>query len=266
MHPMLNIAFHVARKAGNFIIKNYENKFYLKSNKKKENLFINNIGKKVKNLMIDIIHKYYPKHNILCKEFISDKKEEININTDDVQWIIDPFDSTLNFIKFFPHFSVSIAVLVKRKTEIAVVYDPIRNELFSATRGQGAQLNGYRLRCNMFNNINTTILVTGLFSNYHVDYINLLVKILKKYSDFRYTGSKSLDLSYVAAGRVDCFFDININKNNFICGNLLVSEAGGIFNYCCVNDNIPLNYVVAGNNRIVQNMHSLMQDYLKKNN
>lgn len=261
MHPMLNIAFHAARKAGNFMIKDYENQLYLKSSKKKENLFIKNIGKKAKNLMIDIIHKYYPKHNILSQEFVDNKQEDINTDTDNVQWIIDPFDSTINFIKCFPHFSVSIAVLFKRKTEIAVVYDPIRNELFSATRGQGAQLNGYRLRCNLFNNRGTTILVTGLFSKYTVDYINLLVKFLKQYSDFRYTGSKSLDLAYVAAGRVDCFFDININKNNFICGKLLVSEAGGIVTYCGINNNIHSNYIVAGNHRIVKTMLALIKDY-----
>lgn len=141
MHPMLTIAVRAARKAGNLIAKNYETPDAVEASQKGTNDFVTNVDRDAEHLIIDVIRKSYPQHSI-----VSEERGELIGEDRDVQWVIDPLDGTANFIKRFPHFSVSIAVRIKGRTEVAVVYDPMRNELFTATRGQGAQLNGYRLR------------------------------------------------------------------------------------------------------------------------
>lgn len=141
MHPMLTIAVRAARKAGNVIAKHYETPDAVEASQKGSNDFVTNVDKAAEAVIIDTIRKSYPQHTIITEE-----SGEHEGTDQDVQWVIDPLDGTTNFIKRLPHFSVSIAVRIKGRTEVAVVYDPMRNELFTATRGQGAQLNGYRLR------------------------------------------------------------------------------------------------------------------------
>ncbi len=138
MHPMLNIAVRAARKAGNLIAKHYETPDTVETSQKGSNDFVTNVDKAAEAIIIETIRKSYPQHTIITEESGEHAGEE-----QDVQWVIDPLDGTTNFVKRLPHFSVSIAVRIKGRTEVAVVYDPMRNELFTATRGQGAQLNGY---------------------------------------------------------------------------------------------------------------------------
>ena len=135
MHPMLNIAVRAARKAGNLIAKNYETPDAVEASQKGSNDFVTNVDKAAEAVIIDTIRKSYPQHTIITEE-----SGELEGTDQDVQWVIDPLDGTTNFIKRLPHFAVSIAVRIKGRTEVAVVYDPMRNELFTATRGQGAQL------------------------------------------------------------------------------------------------------------------------------
>jgi myo-inositol-1(or 4)-monophosphatase len=164
-------------------------------------------------MIIDVIRKSYPQHTI-----ISEECGELEGEDKDVQWIIDPLDGTSNFVKRFPHFAVSIAVRIKGRTEVAVVYDPMRNELFTATRGQGAQLNGYRLRGTNAKDLDGTILATGFpfkAKQHATPYINVIGKLFTQCADFRRTGSAALDLAYVAAGRVDGFFEIGAEAMGF---------------------------------------------------
>lgn len=156
MHPMLNIAVRAARKAGNLIAKNYETPDAVEASQKGSNDFVTNVDKAAEAVIIDTIRKSYPQHTIITEE-----SGELEGTDQDVQWVIDPLDGTTNFIKRLPHFAVSIAVRIKGRTEVAVVYDPMRNELFTATRGQGAQLNGYRLRGSTARDLDGTILATG---------------------------------------------------------------------------------------------------------
>ena len=153
MHPMLNIAVRAARKAGNLIAKNYETPDAVEASQKGSNDFVTNVDKAAEAVIIDTIRKSYPQHTIITEE-----SGELEGTDQDVQWVIDPLDGTTNFIKRLPHFAVSIAVRIKGRTEVAVVYDPMRNELFTATRGQGAQLNGYRLRGSTARDLDGTIL------------------------------------------------------------------------------------------------------------
>ena len=198
MHPMLNIAVRAARKAGNLIAKSYETPDAVEASQKGSNDFVTNVDRDAEHLIIETIRKSYPQHTI-----ISDECGELLGEDHDIQWVIDPLDGTTNFIKRLPHFSVSIAVRIKGRTEVAVVYDPMRNELYTATRGQGAQLNGYRLRTGQAKDLNGTILATGFpFKGKHhaATYIKMVDKLFTQCADFRRTGSAALDLAYVAAG------------------------------------------------------------------
>src|SRR5258708_7147422 len=130
MHPMLNIAVRAARKAGNLIAKNYETPDAVEASQKGSNDFVTNVDKAAEAVIIEKIHKSYPKQPIITK-----KSGKFEVTDQDVQWVIDPVDGTTNFIKRLPHFAVSIAVRIKGRPEVAVVYDLMRNELFTATRG-----------------------------------------------------------------------------------------------------------------------------------
>lgn len=263
MHPMLNIAVRAARKAGNLIARNYETPDAVETSQKGSNDFVTNVDKGAESLIVETIRASYPQHTIITEE-----SGELPGEDQDVQWVIDPLDGTTNFIKRLPHFAVSIAVRVKGRTEVAVVYDPMRNELFTATRGQGAQLNGYRLRGSNSRDLDGTILATGFpfKAKQHSDsYMKIVSKLFTRCADFRRTGSAALDLAYVAAGRVDGFFEIGLRPWDFAGGELLVREAGGLVcDFTGGHNYLTTGNIVAGNPRVVKNMLAEMRDELSE--
>jgi myo-inositol-1(or 4)-monophosphatase len=206
--------------------------------------------------------------SIAMQSIVSEERGELIGEDRDVQWVIDPLDGTANFIKRFPHFSVSIAVRIKGRTEVAVVYDPMRNELFTATRGQGAQLNGYRLRGTNAKDLDGTILATGFpfkVKQHATPYINIVGKLFTQCADFRRTGSAALDLAYVAAGRVDGFFEIGLKPWDFAAGELLVREAGGLVtDFVGGHNHFSSGNLVAGNPRVVKAMLATMREELSE--
>ncbi|MGK2888922.1 MAG: inositol-1-monophosphatase [Candidatus Malihini olakiniferum] len=253
MHPVLNIAARAARKSGNLIAKNYETPDAVEASQKGSNDFITNVDRDAERLIIEVIRKSYPQHTIIgeeCGELVGED--------DTVQWIIGPLDGTTNFVKRLPHFAVSIAVRIKGRTEVAVVYDPMRNELFTATRGQGAQLNGYRLRSGNARDLDGTILATGFpfkQKQHASSYINMVSALFTTCTDFRRTGSTALDLAYVAAGRVDGFFEIGLKPWNFAGGELMVREAGGVVtDFVGGHNYLSSGNLVAGNPRVVKSI------------
>mgnify|MGYP004703057569 FL=1 len=263
MHPMLNIAVRAARKAGNLIAKHYETPDAVEASQKGSNDFVTNVDREAERLIIEVIRKSYPQHTIITEE-----SGELEGEDKDVQWVIDPLDGTTNFIKRFPHFSVSIAVRVKGRTEVAVVYDPMRNELFSAARGQGAQLNGYRLRGSSARDLDGTILATGFpfkAKQHAAPFINVVAKLFTQCADFRRTGSAALDLAYVAAGRTDGYFEIGLKPWDFAAGELLVREAGGLVtDFTGGHGYISSGNIVAGNPRVVRAILASMRDELSE--
>ncbi|AOV96040.1 inositol monophosphatase [Edwardsiella hoshinae] len=261
MHPMLNIAVRAARKAGNLIAKSYETPDAVEASQKGSNDFVTNVDRDAEHLIIETIRKSYPKHTIIseeCGELLGEDHE--------IQWVIDPLDGTTNFVKRLPHFSVSIAVRIKGRTEVAVVYDPMRNELYTATRGQGAQLNGYRLRTGQAKDLNGTILATGFpfkVKHHAATYIKMIDKLFTQCADFRRTGSAALDLAYVAAGRVDGFFEIGLKPWDFAAGELLVREAGGLVtDFVGGHGYLASGNIVAGNPRVVKSLLGALRDEL----
>lgn len=255
---MLNIAIRAARKAGNLIAKHYD--IPIEASQKVNNDFVTHVDLEAGRLIIEVIRKYYPQHAILAEN-----SGELAGKDNDPQWIIDPLNGTTNFINRFPYFAVSIAVCIKGHTKIAVVYDPMRNELFTATRTQSAQLNGYRLRCGGARDLTGTILATGFplkQKQYTDNYIGLLSKLFIQCADFRNTGSAALDLAYVAAGRVDGCVEIGLSPWEVASGELLVREAGGLVtNFTGGHHNYLLSSnIVAGNPRVVKNILSTISN------
>jgi myo-inositol-1(or 4)-monophosphatase len=253
MHPMLNIAIRAARKAGNHIAKSLENTDKIESVQKGTNDFVTNIDKEAEALIIDTIKNSYPDHSIVAEESgLTEGKDS------DVQWIIDPLDGTTNFVRGIPHFSVSIAVRIKGKTEVACVYDPMLNELFTAQRGAGAQLNNARMRVKQLKDLQGTVLATGFpfkQKQHSESYFKIMSALFVECSDFRRTGSAALDLCYLAAGRVDGYFELGLKPWDMAAGELIAREAGAIVtDFAGGTDYMKSGNVVASSARGVKSM------------
>lgn len=241
MHPMLNIAVRAARSAGTVISRAFEESDKVEASLKGTNDFVTNIDRDAERAIIEVLRSSYPEHTI-----VSEEAGELEGTDSDYQWIVDPIDGTTNFLKGIPHFCVSIALRVKGKLDQAVIYDPIRNELFSASRGNGAQLNGRRLRVTKPKEIEGCIFATGFPFKYkhHTEaYMSMLGDIFADAADIRRGGSAALDLAYVAAGRIDGYWEIGLKPWDIAAGELIVKEAGGLV--CDFTGDH--NYFVSGN-------------------
>lgn len=223
--PIINIAVEAARSAGNIITRAMKRLDTIKIAEKSPNDFVTDVDQRAEKEIISIIKKAYPSHGILGEE-------GGEIEGDDYQWIIDPLDGTRNFIHGFPHFAISIAVTYKNKIEHGVIYDPVRQELFSASRGKGAKLNECRIRVSPRKHLEECLLGTG-FAYRYTNRENtvpgkILSSILPICGDIRRAGAATLDLAYVACGRLDGFWEIGLHIWDIAAGILLIKEAGGI--------------------------------------
>lgn len=228
MHAMINIALRAARKAGDIIERATENIDHLDVIQKNPNDFVTEVDQAAEKEILYHLKKAYPDHSFLCEEsgLIGNPDAEY-------QWIIDPLDGTTNFIRGIPHFAVSIGCVRNGRLEHAVIYDPIRREEFTATRGGGAQLNGRRLRTRPAFNKDNALFATGIpFGAVSDEEMNAFTGVMKNFAQgsagVRRCGAASLDLAYVAAGRYDAFWEINLKPWDMAAGALLVLEAGGM--------------------------------------
>lgn len=225
MQPLLNIAITAARQAGDIILRHMEQVDRLKVTAKSSDEYFSEVDIKAEQAIINTIHKAYPEHGIIA--------EESGIYNGDAEsvWIIDPLDGTTNYLHGFPFFSVSIAHRVKNRIEHAVVYDPLRHECFSASRGRGAQLNDRRIRVSKKTLLSDALLGTGFpFRNVTLAkrYLPTFEVLIGKCVGVRRTGSAALDLAYVASGRLDGFWEFGLRPWDIAAGALLVKEAGGM--------------------------------------
>jgi myo-inositol-1(or 4)-monophosphatase len=225
MHALLNVAVMAARRAGSTLIKKMVNLEKLKVEQKGHNDFVSEADLAAEKAIINCILKHYPEHAILAEE--SGVQGE-----SDTVWIIDPLDGTTNFLHGFPVFAVSIGVQVNGRMEHGVVYDPLRQELFTATRGQGAHLEGRRIRVSGQKQPERSLIGTG-FPYRQADqeigpYMEMLGKVLAGTAGVRRPGAAALDLAYVAAGRLDAFWETGLKPWDLAAGSLLIREAGGI--------------------------------------
>ncbi len=226
LHPTVNIAVRAARRAGDIIQRATSRMDDLTITTKSQNDYVSEVDQQAEQAIIDIIRKSFPDHDILAEESGSDDS-----HASDYQWIIDPLDGTTNYLRQFPQYSVSIAVKHKGRLEHAVVFDPLKDELFTASRGQGAQLNGHRIRVSKARSLDGTLLGTGFpFKNErNLDvYLEMLRTMIVPSAGIRRAGSAALDLAYVAAGRLDGFWELDLKPWDIAAGILLIQEAGGM--------------------------------------
>ncbi len=224
MNPTLNFAVKAARRAGAIINRATQDIDLLKVTSKQPNDFVTEVDRAAEAAIIDVLRTAYPDHAILAEESGAS-------GASDYQWIIDPLDGTTNFIHGMPHFAVSIALKHRGSIAQAVVYDPTRNELFTASKGRGAYLNDRRMRVSKRIKLQDALLSTGFpyRSFTHIDaYLGMLRELLQKSAGVRRPGAASLDLAYVAAGRFDAFWEIGLSPWDIAAGSLLISEAGGL--------------------------------------
>ncbi|WP_412500966.1 inositol-1-monophosphatase [Shewanella chilikensis] len=266
MHPMLTIAVRAARAAGQTIMRAYTELDRIEVDAKGVNDFVTSVDKEAEAAIIYQIRKSYPDHSIVGEE-----NGENRGTNQDYLWIVDPLDGTNNFVNSVPHFAVSIAMQYKGKTEVAVVYDPVRDELFSAVRGKGAKLNDFRLRVNNVNDLGGSLVATGFpfKARQHTEtYMKLFGEAFSLSADLRRAGSAALDLAYVAAGRVDAFFELGLKPWDIAAGDLIVREAGGTVTDFSGGHNYLLSgHIVAGapkaTSLLVKRFRPLLSDALK---
>lgn len=245
MHPTINIAIKAARKAGDIILR-YHNQIELLNIKNKaKNDFVSEIDKASETEIINEIHEAFPEHSILA--------EETGEITKDIkyQWIIDPLDGTNNYLHKYPHYAISIAMYERDKAKHCVIYDPFKEELFYASRGMGAYLNDNRIRVSNTKEMQNALIGTGFpFRNadFLTKYLEIFAEIHPKVTDIRRSGSAALDLAYIAAGRLDGFWEFGLNKWDIAAGILLIKEAGGfISDFSGKNNLFAENGIIAGN-------------------
>jgi myo-inositol-1(or 4)-monophosphatase len=224
MHPLLNIAIRAARRAGEIIVRSLVRLESLEVTTKGRNDYVSEIDRAAEREIIDIIHKHYPEHAILAEE--SGRSGE-----HDTTWIIDPLDGTTNFLHGFPVFAVSIAVQQRGRLEIGVIYDPMRQEVFTAARGAGAHLENRRMRVSKQRLLEGALLATGFpyreDERYADNYFAMFRTLTTLSAGIRRPGAAALDLAYVAAGRVDGFWEMGLKPWDTAAGTLMIQEAGG---------------------------------------
>ncbi|CUA86748.1 MULTISPECIES: inositol monophosphatase family protein [Gulbenkiania] len=226
MHPMLNVAVKAARRAANVIQRASLNLDTVRIEKKRHNDFVTEVDQAAEQAILEVIREAYPKHAILAEE-----SGAHGIGQSEYEWIIDPIDGTTNFFHGHPQYAVSIALAHKGQIQQAVVYDPNRNDLFTASRGVGAFLNDRRIRVSKRTSLNECLIATGfpVVDQSMMDtYLAMLKDVLAKTAGARREGAASLDLCNVACGRVDGFFEFNLKPWDIAAGSLIVQEAGGI--------------------------------------
>jgi myo-inositol-1(or 4)-monophosphatase len=242
--PAVNIAVRAARAAGSVILRYINRVEGLAVEEKARHDYVSEVDKLAEAEIVKELRKAYPDHAFLGEESGKSGKS-------DKVWVIDPLDGTHNYLRGFPHFCVSIGFLDHGDPVHGVIYDPLRDELFTASKGDGAFLNDRRIRVTKREGLGGALLATGFpyRQRKHLDaQLNMTRALLGEAEDIRRTGSAALDLAYVAAGRLDGYFEIGLKPWDMVAGCLLVREAGG--KYCDFNgkDGIPENgNIIAGN-------------------
>lgn len=257
MHPMLNTAIKAARKAGAIINRASLDLDLVRVGTKGRSDFVTEVDHAAERAIVEVLHKSYPDHAILAEESGASGKS-------DYTWIIDPLDGTTNFIHGFPQYAVSIALRHRENITQAVIFDPTRNELFTATRGRGAFLNDHRLRVSRRDRLPESLIGTGFpfRSLEHLDdYVRMFKTITEHTAGIRRPGAATLDLAYVAAGRLDGFWEIGLSPWDVAAGSLMILEAGGLVSNFDGNAGfIEDGHIVAGSPKIFPQLLKLVGD------
>lgn len=251
MDPLINIAVQAARQAGAIILRSMGRLDTLKVHTKARNDFVTEIDLKAEQAIIETIRKAHPDHAILAEESGAHSSGE-----SDVEWIIDPLDGTTNFVHGFPAFGVSIGIAEKGRLTHGVVYDPLREELYTGVRGRGALLNDRRIRVSNRPGLKNALIGTGFPFRETDDfdaYMGMFRAITLRTAGVRRAGAAALDLAWTAAGRLDGFFELNLKPWDIAAGTLIIEEAGGLASDIRGSTGWPIagGNIVAGNLKVV---------------
>jgi len=263
LHPMLNVAIKAARAAGAIINRAALDVEAVRVSQKQVNDFVTEVDHASEETIIETLLTAYPGHAIWGEETGRTRGAQ---DSDHV-WIIDPLDGTTNFIHGFPVYCVSIALAVKGKVEQAVIYDPSRNDLFTATKGRGAYMNERRIRVSKRTMLSQCLISTGFpfrkGDNFQA-YLAMMSEVMQRTAGLRRPGAAALDLAYVAAGFTDGFFETGLSPWDVAAGSLLVTEAGGLVgNFTGESDFLEQKECLAGNPRIYGQLVPLLHKYSK---
>ena len=261
MNPMLGFAVKAARRAGDIINRAAENIEQLTVQHKTKNDLVSEVDRAAEAEIINSLKNVYPEHAFLAEE-------SGRTGSSDFEWIIDPLDGTTNFLHGFPVYGVSIALAYKKQLQVAVVFDPCRNDLYTASRGAGAYLNEKRIRVSKRDKLIDCLIGTGFPFKANSDiatYTEMFKTIALNTAGIRRPGAAALDLANVAAGRLDGFWEIGLSPWDMAAGALLIKEAGGLVGDLEGEDQyLETGKIIAGNPKIFAQMLSALRPHSKK--
>ena len=261
MNPMTNIAARAAREAGHLLLRYFNRMENIPVEEKQANDFVTEVDRASEKIIIGAIRKAYPDHAILAEE-------SGDHAGNDYQWIIDPLDGTTNYLHGFPQFSISIAVQHRGELVAAVVHDPLRDETFTAHKGGGAYLNEHRIRVSKRKDLHGALLGTGIpyrDQRFVDNYFGMMKALIRDAAGVRRPGSAALDFAWLAAGRIDGFWELGLARWDFAAGALLVQEAGGVVTDLSGGDrHFETGNVVAGNVKIHPVMLETIRPFLSE--
>jgi myo-inositol-1(or 4)-monophosphatase len=258
MQALLNTAVKAARRAGDLALRYLNQADRLDIRSKGRNEFVTQVDKAAEDLVIETIREWYPDHAFLGEEGGASGDSEF-------RWIIDPLDGTTNYIHGFPVFAVSIALEVKGELQTGVIYDPTRQEIFTAIRGGGAQLEGRRIRISKRQSLEGALIGTDFLyrddQQWIKNHLAMVESVLKETAGIRRAGAAALDLAYVAAGRLDGIWESGLKIWDIAAGTLIIREAGGIISGLDDEENyLETGNIVAGTPKV----HDALKDLLAR--
>ena len=260
MQALLNTAITAARRAGDTAIRYARRLDELEIRSKARNEFVSQVDVAAEQIIIETIRELYPSHGIIGEE----TGEQAG---DETVWIIDPLDGTTNYLHGFPMYAVSIGIQIKGRMSVGVVYDPAKQELFTATRGGGAQLDGHKIRVNTKQRLEGSLIGTGFpyreNDKWMEVYLNQFRAVMQTAADCRRPGAAALDLSYLAAGRLDGFWEFGLQPWDIAAGALILREAGGLISSMTDDgDYMETGNIIAGAPKVHNELADLLKPFI----
>lgn len=262
MMPLLNTATAAARRAGDMALRYADRIEQLTVRSKSPNEIVTEVDQAAERIIIEHIRTGYPDHAFLGEESGASGSGEY-------EWIIDPIDGTTNYVHRFPVFCVSLALRRRGELQLGVIYDPLRQEMFTTMRGAGARMNERRIRVSRQETLAGSLIGTGFPYRRNLEwvdiYMRMLRQIMRRTSGVRRPGAAALDLAYVAAGRLDGFWEFGLKPWDIAAGALLIEEAGGwISGLEPDTDCMDTGHVLAGAPKVYAELRKLFEDILRQ--
>lgn len=268
MHPFINMGVRIAREAGEVIMRAQQHLEEVEVSTKSRNNFVTSVDIAAEDLIVDRLRQAYPDHAILAEERGHATHDDPRAQHSDYQWVIDPLDGTTNFIHGYPHFCISIALLYQGKIEHGIVYDPVKQDIYTASRGEGARKNNRRIRASKCKKLDQAMIATGLPSSAGYafnEFGSALSSLAATCRSIRLAGSAALDLAYVASGQLDAYWSAKLCPWDIAAGALLVREAGGMCSDDLGQDDVlQTGNIMASNVKLIKPIAEHTHEFYKR--